>query len=139
MSNIPAPDIPRFNDEIRKWDIIDRRFFSSSIKQRKPDVAFYTAFLKYFRLRPKSCILVDKRVENVITAQSLGFRRVLHKDRHSLITTLHKLFGDPVIRAQEFLKQNAKRLFCETSTGQEQRDNYSQLLILQNTGDRCLF
>ncbi|PHH91475.1 hypothetical protein CDD83_314 [Cordyceps sp. RAO-2017] len=37
-----------------------------------------------------------------------------------------------------YLKAHSRDLFCETDTGEAHLDNFSQLLILQNTGDRSL-
>lgn len=82
-----------------------------------------------------SCIFVDDKVEIVTAAQALGFKGIVFKDNDLLVRFLHNALGDPVSRAQMFLSHNAKKMFCTLDTGQVQPDNYSQLVILQNTGD----
>ncbi|KAJ4258005.1 hypothetical protein NW762_008142 [Fusarium torreyae] len=138
LGNIPRPELDLLKEEIDSWDIIDHFFASSIVKQRKPDIAIYAEFLEKAQVSASSCIFVDDRIESVATAQTLGLRGILFKTADSLITTLHNLLGDPVARAKAYLELNAKDLFCTLSTGQKQPDNYSQLIILQNTGDRDL-
>ncbi|KAM0551185.1 hypothetical protein ACHAPJ_008527 [Fusarium lateritium] len=138
LCNIPRPELDLIREEVDSWDIIDQFFASSIVKQRKPDVAIYADFLEKAQVSASSCIFVDDRMESVATAQTLGLRCILFKTTDSLITTLHNLLGDPVARAKAYLDQHAKNLFCTLSTGQQQPDNYSQLVILQNTGDRDL-
>jgi HAD superfamily hydrolase (TIGR01509 family) len=136
LSNMPEPEFEHLKRDIDKWGIFDEFYASSTEKCRKPDIAFYKNFLERSNEGAGSCIFIDDHLENVVTAHSLGFRALLFEDTKSVITKLHNLLGDPVARGMAYLSQNAKTLFCETSTGEVQRDNYSQLLILQNTGNR---
>ncbi|KAM0354848.1 hypothetical protein ACHAPU_000676 [Fusarium lateritium] len=139
LSNVPEPELALLKDEIDSWGIIDEFVASSKLQQRKPDMAVYNGFLNTVRVSASSCILVDSKIENVVTDQALGFKGICSDNADVLIATLHNLLGDPVARAKGFLKHNAKNLFSTLSTGEIQPDNYSQLLILQNTGDRCVF
>jgi HAD superfamily hydrolase (TIGR01549 family) len=136
LSNIPRPELELLKDDIDSWGIIDQVFASSNLGERKPDLAIYKEFLKQAQVSTSSCIFVGDKVDNVIAAQTLGFKGIVFKDNQSLIRVLHNALGDPVLRAQRFLNQNAKNMFCTLSTGQMQPDNYSQLIILQNTGDQ---
>lgn len=136
LSNIPRPEVELLKDEIDSWGIVDQFFASSDMRERKPDMAIYKKFSKHVHVSASSCIFVDDKVENVTAAQALGFKGIVFKDNESLVRILHNALGDPVSRAQRFLNQNAKKMFCTLSTGQMQPDNYSQLVILQNTGDR---
>ncbi|KAJ4094116.1 hypothetical protein NW760_014452 [Fusarium oxysporum] len=138
LSNIPRPEVELLKDEIDSWEIVDQFFASSDMRERKPDMAIYKKFSKHVQVSASSCIFVDDKVENVTAAQALGFKGIVFKDNESLVRALHNALGDPVSRAQRFLSQNAKEMFCTLSTGQMQPDNYSQLVILQNTGDRDL-
>ncbi|KAH7239996.1 HAD-like domain-containing protein [Fusarium redolens] len=138
LSNIPRPELELLKDDIDSWGIIDQVFASSNLGERKPDLAIYKEFLKQAQVSTSSCIFVDDKVDNVIAAQTLGFKGIVFKDNQSLIRVLHNALGDPVLRAKRFLNQNAKNMFCTLSTGQMQPDNYSQLIILQNTGDQDL-
>lgn len=136
LSNIPVDDFEQLMSMIDEWDIFDDFYASGLTGIRKPDTACYERFLEDCKIQPESCVFVDDRIENVVAAQSLGFRSVHFAEASSVMATLNNLFGDPVVRGLEFLKLNAKNLFCETNTGETQRDNYSQLIILEHTGDR---
>ncbi|KAF5667087.1 hypothetical protein FHETE_5790 [Fusarium heterosporum] len=138
LSNIPEPELALLKDEIDDWEIIDEFVASSKIQQRKPDLAVYNAFLDIARTSATSCILVDDEIENVVAAQTLGFKGIPFDNMDVLIATLHNLLGNPIARAKKFLENNAKNLSCTLSTGEMHPDNFSQLLILQNTGDRNL-
>ncbi|KAJ3456210.1 hypothetical protein MRS44_016233 [Fusarium solani] len=138
LSNIPVEDSQDLKPLIDEWGIFDDFFASGLTGFRKPDAACYERFLEDCKIPPKACIFVDDRIENVVAAQSLGFRGVHFTDTSSVVATLNNLLGDPVARGLEFLKRNAKNLFCETNAGETQPDNYSQLLILEHTGDRDL-
>ncbi|RGP73131.1 hypothetical protein FLONG3_6447 [Fusarium longipes] len=138
LSNIPASELDDLRDKIESWGIIDGFIASSVAHQRKPDMAIYDECLKIIGCSPSSCIFVDDKTENVVTAQVLGFKGIVFDNTKALIRHLHNLFGHPVARAKTFLENNAKNLFCTLSTGHAQPDNYSQLIILQNTGNRDL-
>lgn len=136
LSNIPGPEFHHLRRTVDEWSIIDEFHPSSTTHLRKPDLAAYTSFLGAIDEQAENCIIVDDRLENVIAAQSLGFRSILFEDSNSVVTMLHNLIGDPVARGKAYLERHAKHHFCQTNTGRTQPDNYSQLLILQNTGDR---
>ncbi|KAM0432696.1 hypothetical protein ACHAQK_009548 [Fusarium lateritium] len=138
LSNIPAPELDLLKDQIDSWGIIDQFVASSSLQYRKPDSAIFNAFLDTAKASASSCIFVDDKIESVVMAQTLGFKGIHFSGTDDLVRVLHNLLGDPVARANAFLKDNAKNLFCTLSTGHMQPDNYSQLVILQNTGDRCV-
>ncbi|KAM0323995.1 hypothetical protein ACHAPQ_008524 [Fusarium lateritium] len=101
-------------------------------------MSIFKLFLKAAKTPASSCIFVDDKIENIIMARTLGFKSIHFNGADDLVRVLHNLLGDPVVRAKTFLKDNAKNLFSTLSTGHIQPDNYSQLLILQNTGDRCI-
>ncbi|RSM04539.1 hypothetical protein CEP52_006756 [Fusarium oligoseptatum] len=138
LSNIPAEDFQQLKPLVDTCGIFDEFYASCLTSQRKPDVACYERFLEDGKISPETCVFVDGRIENVVVAQSLGFRSLHFNDTPSAVTTLRNLFGDPVSRGLDFLSRNAKKLFCETDTGEIQPDNYSQLTILEHTGNRDL-
>ncbi|KAL6857405.1 hypothetical protein ACO1O0_004840 [Amphichorda felina] len=136
LSNIPGPEFRHLHQTIHDWGIIDEFHASSTAHLRKPDCAAYINFLEQVNEEPENCIFVDNRLENVVAARSLGFRSILFEETDSAIAMLHNLIGDPIARGKKYLRRHAKAHFCEINTGESQPDNYSQLLILQNTGDR---
>ncbi|KAF4435943.1 hypothetical protein F53441_13371 [Fusarium austroafricanum] len=138
FSNIPAPELDLLKDEIESWGIIDQFVSASDLGQRKPDKSSFYGFLEQTQESATSCIFVDAKLQSVIAAQTLGFKGILFDNTQSLVRKVHNLLGDPVTRASRFLKRNAKNLFWMLSLKQMQPDNYSQLMILQNTGDRNL-
>ncbi|EEU37501.1 uncharacterized protein NECHADRAFT_51518, partial [Fusarium vanettenii 77-13-4] len=138
LSNVPTEDFQDLKPLIEEWGIFDDFYASGLTGFRKPDIACYERFLEDCMIPSEACIFVDDRIENVVAAQSLGFRGVHLTDTSSVVATLNNLLGDPVARGLEFLRRNAKNLFCETNKGETQPDNYSQLIILEHTGDRLV-
>ncbi|KAF5553639.1 hypothetical protein FMEXI_2288 [Fusarium mexicanum] len=138
LSNIPGPELALLKDEIQSWGIIDQFVASSNLQQRKPEMDAYSAFLGKIQESAPNCIFIDDKVGSVVNAQGLGFKGIVFSTTDELIRVLHNLLGDPVARANSYLKQNAKNLFCTMNTGDLQPDNFSQLLIFHHTGDRDL-
>ncbi|KAK5989643.1 Sesquiterpene cyclase astC [Cladobotryum mycophilum] len=136
MTNMPKQDFEQLMPVIKNWGIFDEVYASSALGSRKPDIDSYEKFVGETNLSPEACIFVDDRLENVIAAQSFGFQALLFKDTSSTITSLHNLLGDPITRGHSYLQRNAKNLFSRITTGEIQKDNYGQLLILQCTGNR---
>ncbi|KAM0539692.1 hypothetical protein ACHAO7_011934 [Fusarium culmorum] len=132
LSNIPASESDALRDEIQSWGIIDEFIASGVICQRKPDTAAYEECLKIVEMPVSSCIFVDDKAENVVAAQTLGFKGIVFSDTDTLVRDLHNLLGDPVARAKAFLEHKVK------TAGNMLLDNYSQLIMLQNTGIRDL-
>lgn len=139
LSNMSKHDYGLLKSTIDEWGIFDNVITSAAIGFRKPDTVCYESFLDMCKLDAKSCIFVDDRLENVVAAHTLGFQGVIFSDTKSLITKLNNFLGDPVARGISYLKKNAGNHICEFNTGEIHRDNYSQLLILENTGDRYGF
>ncbi|KAM4057171.1 HAD-like protein [Hirsutella rhossiliensis] len=73
-----------------------------------------------------------------MTAQSLGFHGIHFDNTDDVVVKLRNLLADPVARGMDFLRQRSQQLFCETDQGVIIRDNFSQLLILEFTGERNL-
>ncbi|KAF5678230.1 hypothetical protein FCIRC_6513 [Fusarium circinatum] len=135
LSDIPGPELALLKDEIQSWGIVDQFVASSDLQQRKPEMGAYSAFLSKIQESAPKCIFIDDKVGSVVNAQGLGFKGIVFSTTDELIRVLHNLLGDPVTRANSYLKQNAKNLFCTMNTGGLQPDNFSQLLISHHTGD----
>lgn len=136
LSNIPKPALRLLRETIAGWGIIDELHTSATSGFRKPDMAALSSFSSSTHNTPGSCIFIDDRVENVISAQSLGFQALLFQNTVSTVTALHNLLGDAAARGMAYLHQHAGDLFSVTDAGKAHKDNFSQLLILQNTGER---
>ncbi|XWW95444.1 hypothetical protein V2A60_003403 [Cordyceps javanica] len=138
LSNIPGPALEELSSIAAGWNIFDELYTSADSGCRKPDAAAFKNFLQSSKQTAGSCIFVDDHLENVIAAQTLGFRSLQFHDTPTTILSLYNLLGDPVARGVAFLKQNAQNHYCVTNDGETHKDNFSQLLILQNTQDRSL-
>ncbi|RDW78943.1 uncharacterized protein DSM5745_05795 [Aspergillus mulundensis] len=138
MLNIAGPNYAVIRDAIAEWAIFDRVFTSSDIGMRKPDLCFYRHVLHELGQHPGYVVFVESDPDNVLSARSVGGRVVPYEDASGLARSLHNLLGDTVKRGHEFLRANAGRLDSITNTGVTIRDNFTQLLILEVTGDRDL-
>lgn len=135
MSNISRPDYEFLKPMISAWGLLDGFQASGQAGVRKPDNASYIKLLETYELDSKDCILVDDRVENVVAAAALGFKGVTVDNLQNVERVLLNLLGDPVDRGMKYMKRNAKKMMLELSTGGEQPDNFSQLIILELTQD----
>jgi HAD superfamily hydrolase (TIGR01509 family) len=136
MSNISATDFESTKALIDSWGIFDGFFPSAHAGCRKPEFAFFHHVLDTTDMVPESAVFIDDKFENVIVGQSLGFNAIHFDNEDNVIRRLHQLFDDPVRRGEAFLQTNAGRMFCETNTGMEVFDNFSQLLLLHVTGNQ---
>ncbi|KAM0261743.1 hypothetical protein ACHAPA_009638 [Fusarium lateritium] len=71
LSNIPAPELDLLKDHVNSWGIIGQLLASSSLQDRKPDMAIFNAFLDVAKTSASSCIFVDDKIENIVMAQTL--------------------------------------------------------------------
>ncbi|PPQ66159.1 hypothetical protein CVT26_010882 [Gymnopilus dilepis] len=130
MSNISAPDWEVLSTKAspEQWALFDQVFTSASARERKPNIGFYKHVVQETGLDPSCAIFVDDKLENVVSARSLGFHGIVFDDENKVIQQLKNLCGDPVVRAKKFLASHKKRL----------NSNFAQLLILEATGDKSL-
>lgn len=135
MSNISRPDYEFLKPMISAWGILDGFQASGHAGVRKPDNASYIKLLETYEMDSKDCVLVDDRVENVVAAAALGFKGVTFDNLDNVERALWNLLGNPVDRGMKYMKRNAKKMMLELSTGGEQPDNFSQLIILELTQD----
>lgn len=135
MSNISQPDYEFLKPMISSWGILDGFQASGQAGVRKPDNASYIKLLETYEMESKDCIIVDDRVENIVAASALGFKGVIFGNPLEVERTIYNLLGDPVDRGMKYMKRNAKKMMLELSTGGEQPDNFSQLIILELTQD----
>jgi FMN phosphatase YigB (HAD superfamily) len=103
MSNISIPDYEVLRVKPADWSIFDRIFTSGVVGERKPNLGFFQHVLDSTHTVPESAIFVDDKLENVLSAQSLGLCGIVFYDTAQVAQTLRNLIGDPVKREQAFL------------------------------------
>jgi FMN phosphatase YigB (HAD superfamily) len=141
MSNISLPDYAVLRTKPADWAIFDEVFTSGAVGERKPNLGFYRHVLGVTGIDPRRTIFVDDKLENVLSARSLGFHGIVFENPEPVKRALKNLFGDPVARGQDFLRRNAGRLLSVTDRTDkhdsvELQENFAQLLILDATNDR---
>ncbi|KAJ7096276.1 Haloacid dehalogenase-like hydrolase-domain-containing protein [Mycena epipterygia] len=140
MSNISLPDYKVLRAKKADWDIFDHIFTSGEAGERKPHLGFYKHVLDETRIDPRRAIFVDDKLENVLSARSLGLHGIVFPRGGSdkVKRALRNLIGDPVLRGGDYLRRNARQLQSITDSGIIIQENFAQLLILELTDDRDL-
>ena len=141
MSNVSVRGCEVIRAKLADCSVFDEIFASCTVGERKPNLGFYRHVLKTTGVDPGRVIFVDDLFDNVFSARSLGMHGIIFKNQEALERDLRNLLGDPVKRAGEFLRRNAGHLDCitqstEKHTSVEVKENWSQLVILEATGDR---
>ncbi|KAK0460196.1 HAD-like domain-containing protein [Desarmillaria tabescens] len=139
ISNISQPDYDALRSiaDNMDWSIFDGIFTSFAARTRKPELKFYRYALSQANLEPSRTIFIDDKLENVLSARSQGVHGIVYREPKELKQSLLSLFGDPVQRGQNFLKENAGH-FVSMCGGIAIQENFAQLLILEMTNDRSL-
>ncbi len=137
MSNISQPDYEalRSISSDMDWSIFDDIFTSFAAGRRKPELGFYRHTLSQASLDPSRTIYIDDKLENVLSARSQGLHGLMYHNPTELKQSLLNLLGNPVLRGQDYLKQNAGHLTSKCA-GLAIQENFAQLLILDMTNDR---
>ncbi|KAJ6499937.1 Haloacid dehalogenase-like hydrolase-domain-containing protein [Mycena vitilis] len=140
MSNISLPDYKVLRTKEADWDIFDQIFTSGEAGERKPHLGFYKQVLNETKIDPRRAIFVDDKLENVLSARSLGLHGIVFPKGGSnkVKQALRNLIGDPVLRGRDYLQRNAQHLESITDNGILLQENFAQLLILELTGDKNL-
>ncbi|TFK65518.1 HAD-like protein [Pluteus cervinus] len=138
FANISKSDWEFLFHQYTGWDSFDAVFTSFSIGERKPALFTYRHVLSKGGINPAKAILIDNRIENIVSARSLGITGIRFDNTANVIRQLRNLIGDPVRRGREFLRKNAGQMDSETEAGTIIRDNFAQLLILDLTQNKSL-
>ncbi|KAI0064799.1 HAD-like protein [Artomyces pyxidatus] len=138
MSNISAPDYECIRKHPVDWSLFQRVFTSAEAGMRKPSLQFYRYVLETIAVDPSTVVFVDDRLENVTSARSLGINGIVFNDPAKVRQALYHYVGDPTLRGRTFLEARAGQLESETTWGHPIDENFSQLLILEATGDKKL-
>lgn len=116
-------------------------FISAAFATRKPALKFYTAVLEAAGIPPEDrprTLFIDDKPENVLAARSLCLRAELFDKEPRVRKAVLAALGDPVKRGWQWLVENKGKLMSETDTGALFGDVFTQLLIFEATGDRCV-
>ncbi|KAJ7139011.1 HAD-like protein [Mycena epipterygia] len=140
MSNISAPDweVLRYKGRREDWDLFEHVFTSAAAHERKPNLGYYRQVIAATGIDPERTAFVDDKLENVLSARSLGLKGIVFQKFDEVERQLKVLFRDPVVAGEQWLRSNAKRMSSLTNTGVVLEENFAQLLILEATGDRSL-
>lgn len=141
MSNISLPDWEVLRTKPADWSIFDSVFTSGAAGERKPNLGFYRHVITSTGLQPHQTIFIDDKLENVLSARSLGFTGIVFDSPSSVKRALRNLVGDPVQRGRTFLSSNAGKLESVTkSTSHHEaiivQENFAQLLILEASEEK---
>jgi FMN phosphatase YigB (HAD superfamily) len=141
MSNISLPDYEVLRTKPADWAIFDQVFTSGAAGERKPNLGFYRQVLAATGIEPRQTIFVDDKLENILSARSLGMHGIVFENPGPVRRALRNLIGNPIERGRDFLKENAGRLLSVTASTDkcpviELHENFAQLLILEATNDR---
>ncbi|KZT68746.1 HAD-like protein [Daedalea quercina L-15889] len=138
LSNMSIPEYDFIRQIPFDWSIFDAMFPSGLLGERKPHKDVYDRFITKTGIDPLSAVFVDDKSENVSIARSFGIHGVVFESTDQAAPVLRDLFVGPVQRATRFMRANAGALDSVTDNGHAFKDNLSQLLILELTGDESL-
>jgi FMN phosphatase YigB (HAD superfamily) len=139
MSNISRPDYEVLLTKPTDWGIFDDVFASGIVGERKPNLGFYKHVLMKTGTDPLTAIFVDDKLENVLSARSLGLRGIVFENSSKVMRALRNLLGNPVHRGRDYLNQNAGQLHSLTDSCLTLTENFAQLLILEATRNRSVW
>ena len=135
LSNMSVPDYAVVEKLFPDRTLFDGVFISGAVRMRKPDLRFFCHMLEQTQTVPQRAIFVDDKIDNVVSARSLGIKGLVCKNNLDTIRELWNALGDPVKRGKQFLHVNAKGFSSTTAEGDSFYENWSQLMILDITKD----
>ena len=91
LSNLSAKTVRECAGELAFLDHVDGGILSYRVGMIKPDRGIYEILMRRYDLKPDECVFLDDRKDNIDTAQSLGIRGILFRDRPSALAELEKL------------------------------------------------
>lgn len=112
-------------------------FTSATAGERMPSAAFYHRFLELTGEDVSRTAFLSTTVDHVIAATSLGMTGIhWHLDETmELERTIRAMTRDAVADGEQYLREHAGQMWSTTDTGVEVKDNFTQLLILEVTGN----
>ena len=131
-------DLLRLKIEPEVWALFDHVYTSADVGERKPSLGFFKHVLDSAGLNPTRTVLLDNRVENVVSAASIGMKAIAFTTAQEAARALTALVRDPVADAERWMRAHAKQMWSITDTGAALEENFGQFLILDVTKDASL-
>lgn len=143
MSNISKPDYiflqSNFGHVLEM--VFEQVFPSHAYGDRKPNLSFFHRVNHQIGTSPHRTVFIDDELDNVIAARSMGIRSLL-ADRKNISASIRFLYNlcnvDPCESGMAYLHRKAGKHTSISSDGQEVKENFSQLLLLEATLDKTL-
>src|ERR1700761_1223603 len=103
MSNISAPDwdVLRHKGRREDWDLFEGVFTSAAAHERKPNLGYFRQVLSATGIVPERTAFVDDKLENVLTARSLGLKGIVFSKVEEVERQLKAMFRDPIATAEQ--------------------------------------
>ncbi|KAI0704997.1 HAD-like domain-containing protein [Cerioporus squamosus] len=141
-SNVSALDYEYFRSRTDlDWSIFDAVFTSHELGTRLCSPGFFKRLPEHVQINYEDAVYVGhiQDADDVVNARSFGMHGILLGDLKENRREMLNLVGDPVKRGWEYLRANAGKHASELDKSAVTfTDNFSQLLILEATGDRSL-
>ncbi|EJD42963.1 HAD-like protein [Auricularia subglabra TFB-10046 SS5] len=116
--------------------LFDRVFTSCDAGARKPERAFFEHVLGEIAVDPGKAIFFDDKAEHIRMANQLGIRGITFRGNESFIPLLAGALDGALQRGNAYLRSHAGKMASFYDTGEICMDNFTQLLILELTGNR---
>ncbi len=131
-------DLLRRRMEPEVWALFDDIYTSADVGERKPSLGFFKHILDSAGLNSARTVLVDNRVENVVSAASIGMKTIAFTSVKEMSRALTALTRDPVADGERWMRGHAQEMWSITDTGVALEENLGQFLILDVTKDASL-
>jgi hypothetical protein len=116
-------DYPFLND-------FDGLLISGEDKLIKPDPAIYQLAIKRFNLKPKECVFIDDKIENIDAAKKLNFRTIHLINPKNIRTDIENRTPGGFYLGP---KDDEKAFVPVGKSGWEQRDGSGEVLATYNS------
>ena len=108
---------------------------TAEVHERKPELPFYRHVLQETGVNPSRTLFVDDKVENVVTARSMGLQGLLFDSAENVMKKIRNLVCDPIERSQDWLRVHSRCCTSISSRGDIVQENLAHLMVLEITGD----
>ena len=140
MSNISAADWEALchKGQPEDWALFEHIFTSAVACKRKPNLGYFCHFQEFTGIDPHRTAFMDNKLDNVISARSLGLKGIVFTLFDEVTHELRMLVWNQIIDGEKYLHDHTKEMKSVTETGVVLEENFGQLLMLETTGDPSL-